>query len=144
MHKGCNVILKSFLNLLPKIEHEIPKFPPTILYNEGWLLRLIIDWFSTSGITATNLNSVLDRPDDPATADFEVNEVLLAIEVRTHDSTLTDGHASEDVLSVELPLLLTIDRELADRKFAMHDNVPFVWHDVQAKAGSIVRLDLPE
>jgi hypothetical protein len=22
-------------------------FPPTILYNEGWLLRLILDWFST-------------------------------------------------------------------------------------------------
>jgi hypothetical protein len=45
------VFLKSFLNLLPNIDHENPNFPPTILYNEGWLLRLIIDWFSTSRIS---------------------------------------------------------------------------------------------
>ena len=24
-------------------------FPPTILYNEGWLLRLVLDWFSHQG-----------------------------------------------------------------------------------------------
>jgi hypothetical protein len=23
-----------------------PLFPPTLLYNEGWLLRLVLDWFS--------------------------------------------------------------------------------------------------
>jgi hypothetical protein len=45
------VFLKSFLNLLPNIDHENPNFPPTILYNEGWLLRLDVDWFSSSGIT---------------------------------------------------------------------------------------------
>jgi hypothetical protein len=45
------VLLKSFLNLLPNIDHDLPNFPPTILYNEGWLLRLIVDWFSSSGIT---------------------------------------------------------------------------------------------
>jgi hypothetical protein len=45
------VLLKSFLNLLPNIDHDLPNFPPTILYNEGWLLRLVVDWFSTSGIT---------------------------------------------------------------------------------------------
>ena len=26
---------------------ESKVFPPTLLYNEGWLLRLILDWFST-------------------------------------------------------------------------------------------------
>lgn len=26
---------------------ESPLFPPTLLYNEGWLLRLVLDWFST-------------------------------------------------------------------------------------------------
>jgi hypothetical protein len=45
------VFLKSFLNLLPNINQETPNFPPTILYNEGWLLKLITDWFSISGIT---------------------------------------------------------------------------------------------
>ncbi len=45
------MFLKSFLNLLPNIDHENPNFPPTILYNEGWLLRLIVDWFSASKIT---------------------------------------------------------------------------------------------
>jgi hypothetical protein len=25
---------------------DTPNFPPTILYNEGWLLRLVLDWFS--------------------------------------------------------------------------------------------------
>ena len=33
------------------MDYEKPNFPPTILFNEGWLLRLIVDWFSTSGIT---------------------------------------------------------------------------------------------
>jgi hypothetical protein len=45
------VFLKSFLDLLPNINQEIPNFPPTILYNEGWLLRLVVDWFSNSVIT---------------------------------------------------------------------------------------------
>lgn len=25
-------------------------FPPTLLYNEGWLLRLVLDWFSTNAV----------------------------------------------------------------------------------------------
>jgi hypothetical protein len=50
-HEGCDVLLKTFLNLVSNIDFEIPNFPPTTLHNEGWLLRLIIDWFSTSGIT---------------------------------------------------------------------------------------------
>ena len=45
------MFLNSFLKLLPNIDHDIPNFPPTILYNEGWLLRLVVDWFSKSGIT---------------------------------------------------------------------------------------------
>ena len=45
------MFLKTFLNLISNIDSERPHFPPTLLYNEGWLLRLIIDWFSTSGIS---------------------------------------------------------------------------------------------
>ena len=48
---GCLMFLKSFLNLLSNFGNEAPNFPPTTLYNEGWLLRLVVDWFSTSGIT---------------------------------------------------------------------------------------------
>jgi len=48
---GCNVILKTFLSHLPNIDLEINHFPPTILYNEGWLLRIILEWFSTSIIS---------------------------------------------------------------------------------------------
>ena len=42
--------MKGFLNLVSSIDSEKPNFPPTILYNEGWLLRLVVDWFSTSEI----------------------------------------------------------------------------------------------
>lgn len=32
--------------LLSALESDTPHFPPTILYEEGWLLRLILDWFA--------------------------------------------------------------------------------------------------
>ena len=54
------MLLKSFQNLLPNIDHDLPNFPPTILYNEGWLLRLILDWFSSSGITDHPLSFPID------------------------------------------------------------------------------------
>ena len=54
------MFLKSFLNLLPNIDHGKPNFPPTTLYNEGWLLRLVVDWFSTSGITDHPLSFPID------------------------------------------------------------------------------------
>ncbi len=44
------MFIETFLNLLANIDHDIPNFPPTILYNEGWLLRLVVDWFSKSGV----------------------------------------------------------------------------------------------
>ena len=31
--------------LLESCASDSPLFPPTILYNEGWLLRLVLDWF---------------------------------------------------------------------------------------------------
>lgn len=33
--------------LLESITADAPPFRPTLLYNEGWLLRLILDWFSS-------------------------------------------------------------------------------------------------
>ena len=54
------MFLKTFLNLLSNIDHDLPNFPPTTLYNEGWLLRLLVDWFSKSGVT----NHPLSFPKD--------------------------------------------------------------------------------
>lgn len=44
------MFIGTFLNLLSNIDHDIPNFPPTDLYSEGWLLRLVVDWFSKSGV----------------------------------------------------------------------------------------------
>ncbi len=33
--------------MLQSCTTQSPLFPPTVLYNEGWLLRLVLDWFST-------------------------------------------------------------------------------------------------
>lgn len=54
------MFIVTFLNLLSIINHDIPNFPPTILYNEGWLLRLIVDWFSKSGVADHPLSFPID------------------------------------------------------------------------------------
>jgi hypothetical protein len=33
--------------LIDATEGEPHRFPPTLLYNEGWMLRLVLDWFNT-------------------------------------------------------------------------------------------------
>jgi len=42
--------LEPFKYLLSNYDPDQPSFPPTTLYNESWLLRLVVDWFSKSGI----------------------------------------------------------------------------------------------
>lgn len=41
--------------LLESCTSDSPKFPPTLLYNEGWLLRLALDWFSNHPVPAHTL-----------------------------------------------------------------------------------------
>jgi len=36
--------------LLESCTTENPSFPPTLIYNEGWLLRLVLDWFLTHNV----------------------------------------------------------------------------------------------
>ncbi len=31
--------------IFDSIHTQSPKLPPTMLYNEGWLLRLVLHWF---------------------------------------------------------------------------------------------------
>jgi hypothetical protein len=42
--------------MLQSCATDEPLFPPTLLYNEGWLLRLIIDWFSRHDVPDHPLN----------------------------------------------------------------------------------------
>ena len=37
--------------MLQSCTTQSPLFPPTILYNEGWLLRLVLDWFSAHRVS---------------------------------------------------------------------------------------------
>jgi hypothetical protein len=41
------MILDRIANLLQTCDGDAPALPPTMLYNENWLLRLMIDWFAS-------------------------------------------------------------------------------------------------
>lgn len=41
------MISSTFISLLTSCSGPNPHFPPTLLYNEGWMLRLILHWFSS-------------------------------------------------------------------------------------------------
>jgi hypothetical protein len=40
------MVLKGIHRLIDAAESEPANFPLTLLYNEGWLLRLVLDWYS--------------------------------------------------------------------------------------------------
>jgi len=40
-------MIQSIRALIDATESEPHRFPPTLLYNEGWMLRLVLDWFNT-------------------------------------------------------------------------------------------------
>lgn len=48
--------LNNILKILESCSSDSPLIPPTELYNEGWLLRLILDWFSRNSIDNHPLN----------------------------------------------------------------------------------------
>jgi hypothetical protein len=39
-------MLEGIHKLIDSVESEPANFPPTLIYNEGWLLRLVLDWYS--------------------------------------------------------------------------------------------------
>ena len=47
-------MLNTIMLLLEQLEAKKPNMPPTILYNEGWLLRVVMHWFFQ--------NQVADHP----------------------------------------------------------------------------------
>lgn len=48
--------IKRITSLLSDLTEKKAHFRPTILYNEGWLLRIIIDWFSENQVKQHKLN----------------------------------------------------------------------------------------
>lgn len=48
------MVMTRICAMLESCTEDSCPFPPTALYNEGWLLRLVIDWFS--------MNDVQDHP----------------------------------------------------------------------------------
>ena len=43
-------MLETVISLLRELENDKPHMPPTMLYNEGWLLRVILHWFSQNRV----------------------------------------------------------------------------------------------
>ena len=52
--------LQRILEMLGQTSDPSRQFPATVLYNEGWLLRLVLDWFAHSS-TDDHPFSFLDR-----------------------------------------------------------------------------------
>ena len=44
------MVMERIQAMLQSCGTESAVFPPTLLYNEGWLLRLVMDWFSTHNV----------------------------------------------------------------------------------------------
>jgi hypothetical protein len=44
------MIITRICAMIESCTTDSPLFPPTLLYNEGWLLRLVIDWFSMNDV----------------------------------------------------------------------------------------------
>jgi hypothetical protein len=45
-------VLDSIHRLIAAAESKPTYFPPTLIYNEGWLLRLVLDWYSRHKLTS--------------------------------------------------------------------------------------------
>ena len=108
------MFLKSFLNLLPNINQETPNFPPTLLFNEGWLLRLVVNWFSTSGLTGHPLSFPKDG--------HWFSEALLpsAFLPRFRGDPLAESHTNADGVIGHFTLGSTGKSDLALRPDAVH------------------------
>jgi hypothetical protein len=49
-------MIQAIHALIDATEREPHRFPPTLLYNEGWMLRLVLDWFNTHNTQAHPLS----------------------------------------------------------------------------------------
>ena len=42
-------IIDRIKAMLEACEAGVPPFPPAVLFNESWLLRIVLDWFARRG-----------------------------------------------------------------------------------------------
>jgi len=42
--------IERFKLLIDSFSLDSPHFPPTLIFKEGWLLRIVLDWFSTQSV----------------------------------------------------------------------------------------------
>ena len=52
--------LNSIAQMLRLAESEDRPFPPTLLFEEGWMLRLVLQWFAESNTTGHDLSFAPD------------------------------------------------------------------------------------
>jgi hypothetical protein len=45
-------MLEGIHRLIDAAESKPANFPATLLYNEGWMLRLVLDWYSSHKLTS--------------------------------------------------------------------------------------------
>ena len=45
-------MIEQVVKLLKKCSSDSSVMPPTVLYNEGWMLRLVLDWFDRNRVTS--------------------------------------------------------------------------------------------
>ena len=82
--------MQAFLNLVSSMDYEKPNFPPTIIFNEGWLLRLVVDWFSAS----ENSDHPLSFPNDGHW--FSEARLPSAFLARERGDPLAESHTNAD------------------------------------------------
>jgi hypothetical protein len=76
--------------LIQKFDPEFSNYPPTTLYSEGWLLRLVLDWFSQS--------SIIDHPlsFSPGSTWFSEPRLYSAFLPRFRGDPLAELHTNAD------------------------------------------------
>jgi hypothetical protein len=112
-----------------------PSFPPNVLYNEGWLLRVVIDWFRRHGGDRYPLSH---RPDARWFSEAWLPSAFLPryrgdllAESRTHADgvighfTIGDPGAAGLTLSPDARQFIVIEGKLFNRLSAGVKNAPF-------------------
>lgn len=83
-------VWQRLTELLASLTEDSPPFPPTLLYNEGWLLRLILDWFSRNPVAAHPLTFT------PGTRWFSEARLPSAFLPRHRGDPLSETHTHAD------------------------------------------------
>ncbi len=82
--------LDSIGRLLRGAEGEDRPFPPTLLFEEGWMLRLVLQWFSESDTTGHDLSFA------PGARWFSEARLASAFLPRYRGDKLAEGYTHAD------------------------------------------------